>query len=117
LEALAKAPIWQNGLLLRQLWRLQDLRDGGGLGFTAELFLLALRQLLSNSVSRDSHSALFVGTFRAITFDWAKYKHSLGTQKILLAVVTPFDGIFCRFNYPSYIIDEFLVLLSNMLRG
>jgi hypothetical protein len=60
---------------------------------------------------------LFVGTFRAVTSDWAKYKHSLGTQKILLSVVAPFDGIFSRFNYPSYIIDDFLVLLSNVLRG
>jgi hypothetical protein len=48
--------------LRRQLWRLQDLRDDG-LGFTVELFFLALRQLLSNSVSRESHFALFVGTF------------------------------------------------------
>jgi hypothetical protein len=27
-----------NGLMKWQLWRLQDLRDGGGLGFTTELF-------------------------------------------------------------------------------
>lgn len=117
LETFAKAPIWQNGLLRRQLWRLQDLRDGGGLGFTVELFFLALRQLLSNSVSRESHSALFVGTFRAITSDWPKYKRSLGTQKILLAMVAPFDGVVSRFDCPSHITDEFLVLLGNVLKG
>ena len=117
LETFAKAPIWQNGLLRQQLWRLQDLRDGGGLGFTVELFFLALRQLLSNSLSRESHSALFLGTFRAITSDWPKHKRSLGTQKMLLVMVAPFDGVISRFNYPSHITDEFLVLLGNVLRG
>jgi hypothetical protein len=38
-----------NDLMTRQLWRLQDLRDGGGLGFTIELLFLALRQLSSAS--------------------------------------------------------------------
>jgi hypothetical protein len=56
-------------LLQRQLWRLQDLRDGGGLGFTVELFLVALHQLLSASPPQDSHSALYITTFRVITSD------------------------------------------------
>ena len=34
----------------RQLWRMQDLRDVGGLGCTVELFFLALDQLLSHIV-------------------------------------------------------------------
>jgi hypothetical protein len=71
----------------RQLWRMQDLRDGSGFGFTVELFFLALQQLLSTSSSPESHSALYMGTFRAITSDWSKYKDSLGTQKILLDIV------------------------------
>src|SRR6267142_1862700 len=78
---------WQdnlNSLLQRQLWRLQDLRDGGGLGFTVEHFLLAFKQLLSTSPSQDSHSALYITTFRVITSDWRDYRHSLGTQIILL---------------------------------
>ena len=38
---------WPKNLLRRQLWRLQDLRDGGGLGFAVEFFLLSVKQLLS----------------------------------------------------------------------
>jgi len=103
--------------LQRQLWRLQDLRDGGGLGFIVELFFRALKQLLSTSLSQVSQSALFIGTFRAITSDWRLYKHSLGTQTILLDAVTSEDGTFCDFNYPAYITDEFFLLLQNILDG
>ena len=84
--------------LRRELWRLQDLREGGGLqvGFITEveLFFLALRQPLSASSSKESHSALLVGTFQAITPDWNKYKSSLGTQKLLEWVVSDNDIIF-----------------------
>jgi len=103
--------------LQRQLWRLQDLRDGGGLGFIVELFFRALKQLLSTSLSQVSQSALYIGTFRAITSDWRLYKHSLGTQTILLDAVTSEDGIFSDFNYPAYIMDEFFLLLRSMLDG
>jgi hypothetical protein len=101
--------------LQRQLWRLQDLRDGGGLGFSVELFFRALKQLLSTSLSQVSQSALFIGTFRAITSDWRLYMHSRGTQTILLDAVTSEDGHFSDFNYPAYITDEFFLLLQNML--
>jgi len=106
------SPNWLDGLLHRQLWRLQDLRDGGGLGFTVELFFLALKQLLSRSSSR----ALYVGTFRAITSDWSKYEDSLGTQKLLLDMVMP-DGLITVSDYPDYIVHEFLKLLGNILEG
>jgi hypothetical protein len=66
---------------------MQDLRDGSGFGFTVELFFLALQQLSSTSSSPESHSTLYMGTFRAITSDWSKYKDSLGTQNILLDIV------------------------------
>jgi hypothetical protein len=99
------------------LWRLQDLRDGGGLGFIVELFFRALKQLLSTSLSQVSLSALYIGTFRSITSDWHMYKHSLGTQTILLDAITSEDGIFSDFNYPAYITDEFFLLLQNMLDG
>lgn len=101
--------------LQRQLWRLQDLHEGGGLGFIVELFFHALKQLLSTSVSQELQSALFIGTFRVITSDWRSYKHSLGTQKILLDAVASEYGIFSDFNYPAYITNEFLQLLANML--
>jgi len=108
---------WQENLFQRQLWRLQDLRDGGGLGFAVELFLLVLGQLLSTSSSQDSHSVLYVATFRGITSDWRQYKHSLGTQKILLDTVASNQGIVHRFNYPTYITDELLELLEHILEG
>jgi len=117
LKAFARAPSWKKNLLPRQLWRLQDLRDGGGLGFTVEIFFLTLKQLLSHSLPHGSHSALFIGTFRAITSDWNKYKSSLGTQQILLALAAPSNGIISTFVCPPYIVDEFLALLGNILKG
>src|SRR6266850_1492192 len=103
--------------VLRQVWRLQDLSDGGGLGFTVELFFLAFKQLLSTSSSKEPHSGLYVGTFRAITSDWSKYKNSVGTQRLLLDMVAPHHGIIFSFDYPDNIIDAFLAFLRNILNG
>jgi hypothetical protein len=96
------------------MWRLQDLRDGGGLGFTVELFFLASKQLLSTSES--SSKPCYVGTFRAVTSDWRVYKHSHGTQKLLLDMVMP-EGLVTISNYPDYIVHEFLKLLGDILEG
>ena len=109
-------------LMERQLWRLHDLRHGSGLGFTVEVFFLALRQLLSiSSSTKEPYIALFIGTFRAITSDWEKYKYSFGTQQALLNLVCDLAaqnrGIFSGYAYPPYITDELLVLLGNMLEG
>ena len=119
LKNLTKFPFrsgWQGDEMQRQLWRLEDLHDGGGLGFTVELFFLSLSQLVSTSSSRESHSALYTGTFRAITSDWSKHKYSLGTQNLLLDIAMSrrweFDG-----QYPAYIVDEFLLLLGNIFEG
>ena len=107
---------WQGDEIERQLWRLQDLRDGDGLGFTVKLFFITLSQLLTTSPSKESHSALYTGTFRAITFDWSKHKDSVGTQNLLLNIailrVREFDE-----RYPAYIVDEFLSLLGNIFEG
>jgi hypothetical protein len=99
------------------LWSLQDLRDGGGLGFVVEIFLLALKQLLSASTSQESYSALYITTFRTITHDWRRYKHSLGTQNILLDAVASDQGFLRTFNYPDYIMDELWELLGDILEG
>ncbi|KAI0285588.1 hypothetical protein BC826DRAFT_1051702 [Russula brevipes] len=104
-------------LLQRQLWRFQDLRDADGFGFTIELFLLALQPLLSTSGSRESSSALFIGTLRVITSDWRKHKHCLATQKILLDVVASAEGILHLSDYPTYITDWLWKLLGDMLEG
>jgi len=100
----------------RQLWRLQDLRDGGGLGFTVELFFLALSQLFSTSSSKESHSALYTGTFRAITSDWSKHKDSLATKILLLEIAMSRCQEF-GVPYPPYIVHEFLILLDNIFKG
>ena len=107
---------WQGDEMRRQLWRLWDLNDGGGLGFTVELFFIAFSQLLSPSSPKESHSALYTGTFRAITSDWRKHKASLGTQNLLLNIIMSRRAEF-NFNYPAYIVDEFLLLLGNVFEG
>ncbi len=99
-----------------QLLRLQELRDGGGLGFIVELFFLALKQLLSTSSSKESHSALYTGAFRAITSGWSKCKHLHGTQKLLLDIAWSRRLDFSRY-YPAYIVDDFISLLGNILEG
>jgi hypothetical protein len=113
--------IHQGHLMERQLWRLQDIRDGGGFGFSVELFFLALAQLLSMASSQDSHAALYIGTFRAMTSDWRRYKHSIGTQRVILNLVCdvarPHRGIISDRRYPRYVTDELLVLLGNMVEG
>jgi len=105
----------------RQLWRLQDLRDGGGLGFTVELFFLALRQLSSASVSRESKRGFYICTFKVITSHWMDSKYSFGTQGILLDLLCDLvihgRGLFSDFLYPAYIVDEFLELVRKMVDG
>lgn len=109
----------------RQFWRLQDISEGGALGFTLELFLLSLRQVLpptnlstNRSPSRDM---LYAGAFEAITSDWKQRKESPGTLQIILNIGCDFalrdHGIFSNFEYPRCIIKSFLELLRNMVEG
>ena len=116
-----------NLLMERQIWRLLDLRDGGGLGFTIELFFLALRQLSSASPSLDESSSseskkmFYVGTFDVITSDWERCKDSAGTQRILLDIlgdlVIKGRGIFSDFPYPRYIVEMLLDLVGKIVKG
>jgi hypothetical protein len=110
-----------NGLMKRQLWRLQDLRDGGGLGFTVELFFLSTRQLLSIPSLHESNSAFYIGTFKAITSNWAESKASLGTNHTLLNIVCDLiirdRGVFSNFSYPESITTMLLEMVGNMLQG
>ena len=108
---------WQENELRRQLWRLQDLRDGCGFAFTVELFFLALKQLLSTSSKNSPRDfALYTGTFRAITSDWSKHKNSHGTRKLLLDVALS-RGYDFQDEYPRYIVDEFLELTGKLFKG
>ena len=108
-------------LITRQLWRLQDLRDGGSLGFALELFFLTFRQLLSTSAAQDSDRVFFCGTLKMITSRWADGKDSLGTQNTLLNLacdlIIPGRGVFSDFDYPGYITDMLFELIEVMLRG
>jgi hypothetical protein len=103
-------------LFRRQLWRLQDL-SAGGLGFTVELFFLALKQLLSTFSSEESHSEFYIDTFRAITARGSDYRASPGTQKLLLDMIVPYRGIIFDFDYPDYIVTAFLEFLGSILNG
>jgi len=107
---------WEGNEMQRQLLRLQDLGEGG-LGFTVELFFLAFEQLLSTSSSKESHSALYTGTFRAITSYGSKHKPSLKTQNFLLDILQSCHWQFDGHHYPKYIVDEFFSLLSNIFKG
>ncbi|KAI9439337.1 hypothetical protein H4582DRAFT_2098472 [Lactarius indigo] len=88
-------------LMERQLWRLQDLRDGSGFGFSVELFFLVLADLSSTASSWDTHSAL----------------HSIGTHRVILNLICdlarPDRGMFSNRGYPRYITDELLILVEG----
>jgi len=105
----------------RQLCRLQDLRDGGGFGYSIERFFLVLAQLLTTAPSREAHSTLYIGTFRAVTTDWEQHKGSIGTQRVILNLVCDvafrFRGFFSDRKYPECILDELLKLLGQMIKG
>jgi len=101
----------------RQLWRLQDLRDGCGFGYSVERFFLALAQLLSMAPPPD----IYIGTFRVVTSNWRQHRHSIGTQRVILNIICDmvirFRGFFSDSDYPDYIIEELLLLLGNMMEG
>ena len=136
LKYLREVPIQLCGLgclMERQLWRLVDLRDGSGLGFTVELFFLALRQLLSASPPPDKSSSseviseeelkkvFYTGTFDVIKSNWRESKNSAGTQRILLDILSDLliqgRGIFSDFRYPPYIVEMLLDLVGKMVQG
>jgi hypothetical protein len=126
LESLREIPIslyGLNHLLKRQLWRLLDLRDGRGLGFTIELFFLVVRQLsyMSSSSELELTKVFYTGTFEVITSNWEKSKWSTGTQRILLDLLCDLviqgRGVFSDFVYPHYIVEMLLVLVAKMVEG
>ncbi|KAH9059222.1 hypothetical protein EDB87DRAFT_1624145, partial [Lactarius vividus] len=105
----------------RQLWRLQDIRDGGGLGFSIELFFLSLRRLLSMSSLDESNSAFYTGTFKVITSHSMEGKESPGTHCILVNMICdliiPGRGIFSDFSYPESITTMLIDTVGNMVQG
>jgi len=112
----------QGRLMERQLWRVQDLKNGA-FGFTLELYFLSIRQLLSTLSSRPRgiHPTVFVNTFKAITCDWKEFTKSIGTLPLILNLVYDIAfvdrGMFSNFKYPDYVTKELLVLLGRMIDG
>ncbi|KAH9049026.1 hypothetical protein EDB84DRAFT_1454940 [Lactarius hengduanensis] len=104
----------------RQLWRLLDLRDSGGFGFSVEVFFLVLARLSSMS-SQDTNSALYVRTFRAITSGWRQHKNCIGTQRVILNLICDIAicdrGIFSKPTFPTDIANELLILFEKMAEG
>ncbi|KAI0265689.1 hypothetical protein BC834DRAFT_843543 [Gloeopeniophorella convolvens] len=98
-----------------QLWRMQDLRDGGHV-FMVELFMAAVRA--SKVSSHHSSRPLFIGTFKNITSDWKEHRDSPATQRLLvhlLRQILPRDNESPSDEVPAYIIDEFLAFIGNVL--
>ena len=98
-----------------QLWRLQDLRDGG-LVYILELFFAAIRS--SKAASHHSSRPLYIGTFRSITADWKERRHAVWTQRLLVNLlrhVLPENNDSPADEIPGYIIDEFLPFVANVL--
>jgi len=119
----AKRPVTgQRHVMERQLWRLQDLCDGRGFGYSIERFFLALAQLLATAPLLDAHAtAIYIRTFKAITSDWEQHKGSIGTQRVILNIVCDVAshsrGFFSDRKYPESILDELLKLLGDMIKG
>jgi hypothetical protein len=123
LESISNIPIplrQPKDLMIRQHLRLQDLRDGGGLGFTIELFFLALRQLSSTSLPPELKEVFYTGTFKVITSEsgWKNIEDLSGTQRILANLICDLvikgRGVFSNFSYPSCIVDMLFELVKNM---
>ena len=105
----------------RQLWRLQDLRDGDGFGFWVELSFLTFGQLLVISLSPGTQSSLIPGMFEMVTSNWRKHKHSIGTLRAILNLICDIAiidrGLLSDYHFPNYLTDRLLVLLENMVEG
>ena len=105
----------------RQLWRLQDLRDGGGFGLWIEGFFLTARHLLFIPLPSDTHSSLLLGMFGVVTSNWRNHKHSIGTLRVILNLICDIAildrGLLSDCHFPRYLTDGLLVLLENMVEG
>ncbi|KAH9052785.1 hypothetical protein EDB87DRAFT_1655489 [Lactarius vividus] len=79
------------------------------------------RQLYRLQDFRDAHSAIIVGTFRTISSEWRRYKHSIGTQQVILNLVCDLaildHGLLSDTAFPRYLTDELLIFLANMVEG
>ncbi|TFY60290.1 hypothetical protein EVG20_g7473 [Dentipellis fragilis] len=100
-----------------QLWRIQDIRDGG-LVYMLELFVTAIRT--TRQLSPESRP-LYIATLQSITANWKSHRNSLGTQKCLVALLrdvlptahTSGPG----YAIPAFVVDAILELVGNIIPG
>ncbi|KAI0260394.1 hypothetical protein BC834DRAFT_973528 [Gloeopeniophorella convolvens] len=118
-------PVLNNRHLVeQQLWRVQDLHDGG-LGYSIEIFFAQVISFsgyaIRDSMSAELHQTIYVNTFAAIVSGWENYTKSLGTQHLLLNLVCELLGTRGGFRAlgvcPSYLIDELLGFVGDYFRG
>jgi hypothetical protein len=105
----------QQAPIKTQLWRLQDLRDGGFV-YMLELFIAAIRS--SKVASHHSSRPLYIGTFRTITSEWKERRNAICSQRLLVNLlhhVLPENNDSPADEVPSYMIDEFLAFVANVL--
>jgi Family of unknown function (DUF6535) len=104
----------------RQLWRLLDLVEGDAIGFTLELYLVSLREILSTSaLSDDSHDTFF-SAFEAITSNRALSECTIWTQQLILELILDIAanrGVFSDFGYPKFIEEELVRILRHVVAG
>jgi hypothetical protein len=99
--------------MMAQLWRLQDLCNGGYV-FALELFMAAVR---ASKVSlHPSSQDLFINTFKSLTSEWEKHRNVRCTQRLLVLLLrqvlsTPADDL------PTYIISEYKTFVAKALAG
>ncbi|KAI0261944.1 hypothetical protein BC834DRAFT_413694 [Gloeopeniophorella convolvens] len=111
----------QRDMAERQLWRFNDLACGG-FGFHVELFFLALQRLLpmESQALPESHQSFYVLTFKAMTLDWGRYRHSPGMRRILLDLLCDTairNRSVLSYDYPEWIEGELVSLVRNLFRG
>lgn len=98
-----------------QLWRLQDIRDGG-MAFAVDLFVTAFRA--HTQIAQESH-ALFRSTLETLTADRIHAHTRQGTQKYLVALLQEMlphakkqpDAL------PRYILDPTIELVADVLEA
>jgi Family of unknown function (DUF6535) len=104
----------------RLIWRLLDFHEGGAIGFTLELYLLSLRELLPTSVSSNDSRDNFFSAVEAIASNRALSECTIWTQQLMLGLILDIAanrGVFSDFSYPNFIEEELVRILRHVVAG
>jgi hypothetical protein len=101
------------------VWRLQDLRDGGGLGFTVELILPYTQTAFIHTIITRVKTGLLYWHFQSHHV-WLGDHHGLFWDaadliNLICYLVIRSRGVFSDFPYPEYIVDMLLKLVGKMV--